>query len=479
MNSIPQDSGNTPPAPKPIKGSVPNPETSEAAALWADCPYLRPSDHAAWLRHFINVEINLTRLQAGWVPATGKLEWKLWVPGIFFEDMQHARRLRERLEEMPRPKTGVTDTEAGLAGFFAAIAPAGHAATFFRVLHAVVKPALAAAYEAYAGKCDDILDAPILYTLRGIMAEKRRQRGEAEAFFENMAFPAADETAADYQRHVETCLAALGTLTPEYRRGGVMPVTPVARPAGPSPAKTVHDPDLWLAEPDRFPSDRKENPFASTLQEIIYHNATEWQVVGPMCYVLHDAPAMPFEFYVDFSRHIWDECRHSLMGLRRLRELGFKREDFRFPNGGDKPVSPEDYMAALTLVGEACSFGRKRGSIIPFLRQRDFRSAMLPEVDCNDERLHVAYGHQWVPELYLRSRGDQRSLKQISDDVRRAFVGSLEKLKTASEEERRAILANLPTLCSTIEFAHLNFEANAGPVAGDPPVEERSKGVAT
>lgn len=460
---------------KPIKGAVPRIDTPEAAALWKNCPYLRPADHSEWLRHFINVELNLARLQAGWVPAAGKLEWKLEIPRFVFEDMQHVHRLRERLEELPKPETPVIATAPELAAWMKSIGSAEHAATFYAVLFTVVKPALLRAYEEYTRRCDPILDAPILFTLRGVTAEKRQQLEQFRSLAELVPLVTSDPlTARAYERHVEACLDAIGGLTPGYRRDATLPSNPVAVPAGPSPARTVHDPAMHLTSKDEFPRDAARNPVGYTLQEIIYHNATEWQVVGPMCSVFHDAPAtMPIEFYIDFSRHIWDECRHAQMGLRRLRELGYSREDFWFPNGGDKPTSPEEYIATLTLIGEACSFNRKRGSIVPFLRQGDYRSAMLPEVDCIDEQNHVRYGYKWVPELYLRARNDGRSIKQISEQVRADFMSGLERIKNASEEERRILLSNLPTLCSLIEFSDLDFTANAPTPVGHGQLASR------
>jgi hypothetical protein len=456
---------------QPIKGAVPQADAAELAALWRDCLYLRPCDHSEWLRHLINLDLNLARLQAGWVPAVGKLEWKLEIPRIVFEDMQHVHRLKERLDELPKPNRSLQDTPKEVAAFINAIGPAEHAATFYRVLFTVIKPAVAGAYEEYIRRCDEVLDGPVLFTLRSVVSEKRRQLEQFVAFSRLCpVYTDSPEVGETYERHVQACLLRLGSLTPHFNGGAIYPENPVTAPAGPSPARTVHDPELNLTGKDEFPRDRARNPVGYTLQEIIYHNATEWQVVGPMCSVFHDAPrTMPIEFYIDFSRHIWDECRHAQMGLRRLEELGYKRSDFWFPNGGDKPTSPEDYVATLTLVGEACSFNRKRGSIVPFLRQKDFRSAMLPEADCNDEQNHVRYGYRWVPELYLRARNDSRTIKQISDQVRQDFMGGLERIKNANEEERKALFANLPTLCSLIEFPDLDFTTNASAPAKREP----------
>lgn len=447
---------------KPIKGAVLQINTPEAAALWRQSPYLRPGDHGEWLRHFINLEFNFARLQCGWIPAVAPLEWKLEIPRFVFEDMQRVHRMLERLEEMPKAKSKPTETAPQIQRFLDAIGPCEHGATFFHTLYGVIKPALATAYDEYIQRSDALLDAPVAYTLRSVVDDLRRQIDEAQAFFMTVPHVAGNQAADQaYQDFVRECLKRLGGLSFQNDSDFEPSVSPVGIPAGPSPEKVVHDPRMRLLEKEHFPSDKENNPFASTIHEIVYHNATEWQVVAPMCYVFHDVAVMPIEFYIDFSRHIWDECRHALMGLRRMRELGYDRDDFAYPNGGDKPTSPEDYVASLTLIGEACSFNRKRGSIVPFLQRGDYRSAMLPEVDCNDEQMHVRYGHKWVPEIYFRTRAETRQIKEIGEDVRRAFLANIERLPEASEEERKRILANLPTFCSAIEFSHLDFTQDA------------------
>ena len=95
----------------------------------------------------------------------------------------------------------------------------------------------------------------------------------------------------------------MGGLTPVcFGSDTVWPKNPVKNPSGPNPIFRVQDPRLRLR--DGFPTSAEEgNSTKGTLKEIIYHNATEWQVIDPMCEIFHGPNGMPFEFYVDFSRH--------------------------------------------------------------------------------------------------------------------------------------------------------------------------------
>jgi len=39
-------------------------------------------------------------------------------------------------------------------------------------------------------------------------------------------------------------------------------------------------------------------------------------------YMVFDMDGMPYEFYRDFIKQLWDECRHIAMGMRELEKLG-------------------------------------------------------------------------------------------------------------------------------------------------------------
>ena len=357
-----------------IKG-LPHGIPAEAEdALWGDSVFLRPKDHKRWLAHFISVEYAMARLLAGWIPGCGSLEWKLQLPRLMWEHMQRARRLRERHDELSA--TSAPIAPAGpVAAFFEGIAKADHGPSFVTALLSQVMPALSRAYGTYLARCDEIFDAPTLYVLRINQPEVDRAVAWAGTFLAANPLLAADPAASGaYARYVGEYLKNLGGLTPDdFETPFTAPVNPVAVPAGPNPAKRSQDPHLNLVA--GFPATKEGNPTKFTLREIVYHNATEWQVIDPMCEVFYGLPGMPMDFFVDFSRHIWDECRHSMMGFRRLAELGYKVGDFNWSHGMDRLTVLEDYFAGLTLVGEACSVTRKKGSIPYFLKAGDAPSA--------------------------------------------------------------------------------------------------------
>lgn len=431
--------------------------------LWGEYAALRPSQHRERLQHFISLEFGLARLLAGWVPACGSLEWKLELPRFLFEHLQHARRLRERLEELPGGAAAISPS-ATVQRFFQAISQSECAVAYVRGYVEHTLPLLAQAYEAYLARCDEILDAPTVYILTPLVAAHRDLASRGRRLLDFHALPINRQAVHDaYLTHLQICLQRANRLEPSPGAAPApeFPALKLERPAGPNPARRAQDAVLKLRE--GFPTSKDGNPTHRTLREIIYHNATEWQVIDPMCEVFHAVPKMPLDFFVDFSRHIWDECRHARMGFRRLRELGYDPlKDFEWSHGADRVQVLEEYFAGLTLVGESCSFTRKKGSIALFLQAGDPRSAMLPEVDCVDEQLHVSFGSKWVTAMYELVRGESWPKDAIARDRRAATIERLKNspkesdaknfLNQMDEKSRQALVNTFSGFCGAIEF---------------------------
>lgn len=434
--------------------------TSEQEALWGDCPYLRPRAQREWLSHFIALEFGLARLLAGWIPGCGHIDWKIELPRLLFEHMQRVRRLRERLAEIPGG-TGAVRPSPKLKCFLTEVGRADSGRGFVHALLHQVMPALARAYLRYEEQCDEVFDAPTLYFLRINRTEIEDTLIWGRQFLATQPLAIERELDAEaYAGFVKQLIARCQGLLPEL--GSQVPDlrSPIADPPGPNPKVRCNDSRLRLRQ--GFPPTREGNPTHGTLREIVYHNATEWQVIDPMCEVFYGLVNMPTEFFVDFSRHIWDECRHARMGIRRLIELGYSLSDFEWTHGENRISVLEDYFAGLTMIGEACSFTRKKGSIPYFLRNRDVRSAMLPEVDCVDEQLHVGFGHKWVPKIYEQCCGQKRTKDAIAVDQRRRFFEQLvaapsrhevgEMLGQLSQEAREELVNSFSGFCGAIEY---------------------------
>ena len=113
------------------------------------------------------------------------------------------------------------------------------------------------------------------------------------------------------------------------------------------------------------------------------------------------------------------------------------------------------------MVGEACSFTRKKGSISYFLKSGDRRSAMLPEIDCVDEQLHVSYGHKWAVKIYELVANQKRTMDAINKDRRAVTLQQVmaggptdakEFLEQLDEGTRLELVNTFSGFCGAIEF---------------------------
>jgi uncharacterized ferritin-like protein (DUF455 family) len=185
---------------------------------------------------------------------------------------------------------------------------------------------------------------------------------------------------------------------------------------------------------------------------MLFVNAGEIIAAESLTYLYCSAHNMPLEFYYDLARHMWDEVRHSQMGVRRLLQLGFKIEDFRFSppiklkEGTDIKEFLDSYME-LTNVGEACSFPYKRQAAESFWKFGDALSAIQSEFDVVDERKHVDYGNKWGAELYKQIYNDVITTKELNE---RGRMRRLIKTNFPNEEGYSDLVKNAHEFCGSI-----------------------------
>ena len=144
-----------------------------------------------------------------------------------------------------------------------------------------------------------------------------------------------------------------------------------------------------------------------------------------------------------------------MMGMRRLREFGYDPfRDFKWPYFGKREHAIKDWYGGLTMIGEACSFTRKHGSIEPFYNFGDPLSAQQSEIDCADERLHVTFGRKWLPAL-AEQAGDKRPLATMVTDMRKEnlLARTDGEIGEMTEAQKQELARSAVEFCTSIEFS--------------------------
>jgi hypothetical protein len=136
---------------------------------------------------------------------------------------------------------------------------------------------------------------------------------------------------------------------------------------------------------------------------------SEINVAEGLSLVLCETPGMPWEFYFDISRHLWDEVRHSLMGEAAIESTFGSRDAVPMRNYESvycMEASPLEQYATLGLEIEGGQMKYpvgKRGEW-EFCKNaaRHALMATFQDYDWADEVLHVNLAKrrlsEWFPD---------------------------------------------------------------------------------
>lgn len=408
--------------------------------------WMSVSDQIQWINRLLFLEWASARVIAGWVPAASEFEAKCKLTYFMWQDMTIADRLRVRKEELAGNSKILIPSEKLLQFIQDSAAADGYhpfiAGWFLELQRAQIEE-----YEHLIEALDPIFDAPTLEILEEVLPKKRGQWAWAKQEIHNAVTSKSKlEEVERWRRYVRSYLLHLGGVCEREESLVDKPVAPIEKAYGPAPSKRSKpaslNTDIGLND---FPPE-----FKGTLKTFMWHYATEIQVIDPMCYAFYGMDDMPFEFYVDFSRHIWDESRHHQMGVRRLQQLGYEPGSYPLPYGEDAITDLEGYYLNLTMLGETCSFTRKKKSMDAYYEKGDIISGMTAEIDIVDERSHVRFGKKWLEPIFKQRRGDDRSLEEIV----RGMIDNV--LSDLPEAERKSI--SHFAFCGKIEFKDLNYD---------------------
>ncbi len=411
--------------------------------------FLRPTDTVKIIKPLLWHEFELSRAVAGWVTGTKAYEAKLKLGRLTYLHIRHVECLEKRIKELPG---GLSEEKspALIREIYERLASAPSSLAFLTGYNLFYRNLLAE-YDRFLTKADPVLDAPTVDQIRFVLLDRQ----EIVPWLENqLRFAGLDATdgqiADEWLDYAERLWSMLGNVEPGTKP--VYPPAPDYEPAGPIPAIPAMD-------EERFPpleshagantaySDEGMSPLFHSVRQMVYINATEISPAETMTYLYYSVQNMPLAFYYDFARHMWDEFRHSEMGMRRLEQFGYKTTDFKWLRTSTLNESNEaryaDMYAWLTTVAEACSFAKKRKAVEALWKFDDAMSAIQTEFDIVDERLHVDFGTRWGPELY-KQIGDMVTPQVMAERARKR---RLEELQDVQPDEIDKLSKNFPAFC--------------------------------
>jgi hypothetical protein len=425
-------------------------------------PYLSPSETGDVLRDFLWREFELSRMCFGWLPSFATWEEKWWSGQLGYWHARHVKLLEDRIRELP----GSFDERAGPPAILReactriSLAPSERA---FWTGYRFLLQRLHRDYDSFLGVADPVTNSPTIDCLHHVLLERARilewlTEHPLVVYKDSGVAGGFDPMWLAYAEQVES--AADKVMDGDE---SAWPAIPEGEPLGPVPVDGRSDPSMIpsdyrsrLTEKElvsyEFYLDEKNSPVANNVRQMIFINSTEIIAAELVAYIYYSSHGLSLDFYYDTARHTWDEIRHTEMGLRRLRQLGFKIEQFRFwgPCHVPKDATALDhyqFYSDLTNRAEACSFSYKRACAEAFRKHGDIISAVQSEFDVVDERLHTGFGAKWSPELFKLATGESMTAAAL---VERFRVSALKK-KGFTDDEIEARKRVLNNFCGAAE----------------------------
>lgn len=370
------------------------------------------------LKNLADFQTELARVHAGFVPALANWQQRKELPALIFRSLRRVQDLRVRGREL-----GVSFQEMHLSGQVAgralldSLCGAAGVADFLQAGIVMTHRLLITAIEDYLKRNDTIYDQPSIALLQADRDELQLQIVWAEAALGTLADRGGAKPDPAFVARCEALGAKLDIELREHavrggealragRRIGVLPLADAALPDG-----FRH---LEFG-PDPMP---KENAYADRERYHALNFLQEVQAADSCASMLFDAPDMPWDFYFDLSRHMWDESRHAMFGERKLEELGTSAAAAGLSTKAyamRQTLTPLDRYAALSTQ-EADAFPGKHVGLKDAVTHADATSAMAWSYDIADETQHVRFGAKWIPVM-IEKTGEPRSYEQVKTDA--------------------------------------------------------------
>ena len=379
---------------------------------------VNPRVRGLLLKNLADFQTELARIQAGFLPGLAPWPLRKEFPELVFRSMRRVQDVRARCREL-----GVSFQDMHLSRAVAGrpllehLCHARSPAALLQAGFVVVHQALAEAIDQYLKRNDGVYDLPSVSVLEASRDELRAQARWAEAALPVLATEMGDEPDPVFGREAASLAAELpaqlrehagrgGEPLREGRRLGTLPLAEAALPRG-----FRH---LEFG-PESLP---EENDYAARERYHAINFLQEVQATDSCASMLFEAPDMPWEFYLDLARHMWDESRHAMFGERKLVALGSSAAAAGLSTKAyamRQTLTPLDRYAALTTQ-EADAFPGKHLGLKDAVAHQDHLSAMAWSYDIADETQHVRFGTKWLPVMIEKTR-EPRSYEQVKTDA--------------------------------------------------------------
>ncbi len=328
-----------------------------------------------------------------------------------WQDAEHVDWIRRRIGEMrhPVPPLDVSPDPA-LDGLLEEALRSADAVELLAGTYGVVRRALMEAYRTHLAETNPLVDQPTRRVLRRALLDHEEALAWSEAALQALVGrdPAAGARAHAWQEHLGAFLEAAGGIA------GPRP-GPAAKPSLPRPRATgPFTPDFHPRRDARFTGQHEFEfpphvvyndprvPPAERNLALLAKRTLEMDVPEMMASIMVERAEQPWEFHFDYSRQLWDEMRHAMMGSAAFEAKGVDWSKLPLNVGFSlrlnlhaTPLERQTLLYAIEQSLMPAETG-KRFEFNTAVEAGDALSAHFHDYDWADEVLHAQIGRRWL-----------------------------------------------------------------------------------
>ena len=365
------------------------------------------SQSADHLRNYVAVEKARLRILAGWFLRIGNYEYKYKLAYHLYDSSEHTSWLLARLKEM-RAGNPDASIRQELQSTLEETLHASNDEDFLCGFYGVLTKSLLQSVLNDIENLDPSGNANELRLLQRIS----NSLNEQVSWFQSLELKIENSQWAD---HLKKLFAAMGGIHGEDT--GESYNSTFQSNLFQRPRTILFSKEISVGELASYENRKQMNQKDATIEQFrVFFN--EFYAAALLASILFDASDgnYPWEFFKDFSRHFWDEARHSEFGAIRLREMGVQPDRVNpilFEESESLPILHR--VTYLTRGLEAYFMPRKSSRMVEYEKNDDSRSQLFADQDWSDEINHVRYGSKWCDYLL---KDDYREVTDIINEVK-------------------------------------------------------------
>jgi len=389
------------------------------------------------LMRFHWVERRLMAILIAHIPSEPVWEVKCALALHQWQCAEHVDALRRRIGEMrsPSPRLDIPpeadpDAEA-LEGFLGELSATGETVELLAGVYEVGFPALADAYRLHMTHTNPLVDQPTRRILRIALLEI-----EDAIAWGRVALTAvrpSETSDAELETRLRAHLAAAGGIAGDESIVPLDHLHHAPRTTHDAPREPRHatfhpqrderfhgqynfefPPHVVYSMPD-VPADERN-------LALLCKRTLEMDVPEMMASFMTERANQPWEFYRDYSRQLWDEARHAMMGTVAFEARGvdWKREiplNVSFALRLNLHAEPVERQMMLYAIEQSLMPGEtgKRYEFETAVAAGDALSAHFHDYDWADEVLHAQIGRRMLKREGISSEDAREAAREIHE----------------------------------------------------------------